>query len=130
MRSVITGSLVRAVTFTLCCAVNSGANAVERGAVTAIAALTSQTSAFIGFASGDVLYCARMSGCKSLAGTPRSAVTAIDITGDGENKVAWVGYTDGSIYFCSLTADCLLQDQVELQRPAIEQGAGDPRKRK
>lgn len=130
MRRVISGSLFQTVIFIFSCAASGGAIAAERGAVTAIAALSAQTSAFIGFSSGDVLYCARLSGCKSLAGTPQSAVTAIDIPGNGQNKVVWVGYEDGSIYFCSLTGDCLLQKQVELERPAMEQGTGDPRKRK
>jgi len=130
MHSVISTSVFRVVTFILCCLAHVGANATERGAVTAIAALSAQTSAFIGFASGDVLYCARLSGCKSLEGTPRSAVTALDITGDGDSKVVWVGYEDGTIYFCSLTGDCLLQQQVESGRPASEHSTRDPRKMK
>jgi len=128
MHSVISASVFRVVTFMLCCVAHAGANAAERGAVTAIAALSAQTSAFIGFASGDVLYCARLSGCKSLESTPRSAVTALDITGVGDSKVVWVGYEDGTIYFCSLTGGCLLQEQVESGSPASEHSTGDPRK--
>jgi hypothetical protein len=130
MRNVISGSLVRAIIFISCCAIAGNASAGERGAVTAIAALNAQTSAFIGFESGEVLYCARLSGCKLLQGTPRSAVTAIDIPGTGDNKVVWVGYEDGSIYFCSLTGDCALQRQEESGRPTSERPAGDPRKYK
>ncbi len=130
MNRVQMSPVVRVIMFVFTCAVSGGANAVERGAVTAIAALSAQTSAFIGFASGDVLYCARLSGCRPLTGTPGSAVTAIDIPGDGANKVVWVGYEDGSIYFCSLTGDCLLQEQVESERPMSEHSTGDPRKYK
>jgi len=111
----------------LCFTINVGAYAGERGAVTAIAALGAQTSAFIGFATGDILYCARLSGCKPLAGTPKSAVTAIDIPRDGDSIMVWVGYEDGHIYFCTLTAGCLLQEQVLSGRMSGERGAGDSR---
>ena len=90
----------------------SGATAIadERGAVTAIASLNTQLSAFVGFASGAVYYCNRLSGCAQLEGTPDSAVTSLDAPGDGDTVRAWVGYENGSIYFCTLTVGCTLQE--------------------
>jgi hypothetical protein len=89
----------------------SGANADERGAVAAITSLDTQTGAFIGFSSGDVLYCTRLSGCSALKGTPKAAVTAIDAPREDDSIRVWVGYDDGSVYFCTLTGGCLLQEQ-------------------
>jgi hypothetical protein len=87
------------------------AGAGERGAVTAIASLSSQVSAFIGFSSGTVLYCTRKGGCTELEHTPRSAVTTIDTPREGDSIRAWVGYEDGSILFCTLTGGCVVQEQ-------------------
>ena len=95
----------------LCLAISAGAYAGERGAVVAIASLDSQTGAFIGFASGDVLYCTRLSGCATLKGTPQTAVTAVNAPQEGSSIRVWVGYADGSVYFCTLTGGCLLQEQ-------------------
>ncbi len=106
----------------LCLAFNSGAYAAERGAVTAIAALNAQAAAFIGFSSGDVLYCTRLSGCTTLIGTPKSAVTAIDAPLDGNSIRVWVGYDDGTVYFCTLTGGCLLQEQKVSGPAASERG--------
>ncbi|MEZ5570872.1 MAG: hypothetical protein R3E64_02520 [Halioglobus sp.] len=87
-----------------------GASATERGAITAIASLNTQLSAFVGFATGEVFYCNRLSGCTQLEGTPDSAVTSLDAPGDGDTVRAWVGYENGSLYFCTLTAGCVLQE--------------------
>jgi hypothetical protein len=96
----------------LACCLGSGAAYSEtRGAVTALASGGSQASAFVGFSSGAVLYCTRLSGCTALEGTPGAAVTAIDTPRAGNDVRAWVGYDDGSIYFCTLTGGCILQKQ-------------------
>lgn len=87
------------------------AHAAEHGAVTAIASLSDQTAAFVGFSSGVVLYCTRLGGCTELAGTPSSAVSALDTPREGSGIRAWVGYEDGSIYFCTLTGACTRQKQ-------------------
>ena len=95
----------------ICCVGSTGAYAQARGAVTALASGGGQASAFVGFASGAVLYCTRLSGCTALDGTPASAVTAVDTPRGGTDVRAWVGYEDGSIYYCTLTGGCLLQTQ-------------------
>lgn len=101
-----------AAALTLCLAASAGLHAAERGAVTRIAAVDAQSAAFVGFASGAVLYCSRLSGCTALEGTPASAVTSLDAIGDGGNVKAWVGYENGSIYYCTLTGGCELQEQT------------------
>ena len=107
-------------------AFNPDAYAGERGSVAAIASLNSQTGAFIGFASGDVLYCTRLSGCAALKGTPKAVVTALDAPPEGDSTRVWVGYDDGSIYFCTLTGGCLLQEQ-KLLGPAAGEKRFKPR---
>lgn len=99
-----------------------GAFAGERGAVAAIASLNSQNGAFIGFSSGDVLYCTRLSGCAALEGTPKAVVTALAAPPEGDSTRVWVGYDDGSVYFCTLTGGCLLQEQKSTGPMTGEQG--------
>jgi hypothetical protein len=89
-----------------------GSAAAERGAVTVIAAANAQSSVFVGFANGAVLFCSRLSGCTELEGTPVSRVTSLDTQGDGSNTKAWVGYENGSLYFCTLTGGCIPQELV------------------
>ena len=101
-----------------CLLVSTGSQAGERGAVTAVSASGSQASAFIGYTSGAVLYCTRLSGCTQLEGTPDSAVTALDALSEGGSIRAWVGYENGSVYFCTLTGDCILQKEHELNGEA------------
>lgn len=87
------------------------AAAEEVNAVTAIASHNSRDAAFIGYASGEVSYCSRLSGCTVLEGTPSSPVTSMDIPRQGSNARAWVGYASGSVYFCTLTGGCIAQEQ-------------------
>ena len=87
-----------------------GAFGGDRGSVTAVASLSSQVSAFIGFSSGAVLYCTRKGGCIELEGTSRSPVTVIDTPRGGDSIRVWVGYEDGSVLFCTLTGGCIVQD--------------------
>jgi len=94
----------------LCLLLVSRAHAAEHGAVTAIAALNAQTSVFVGYASGAVYYCTRLSGCTQMDGTPASAVTALDVLHEGGIVRAWVGYENGTLYFCTLTGGCSLQE--------------------
>lgn len=94
----------------LCLSASTGIHAAEHGAVNMIAAVNSQSAAFVGFASGAVLYCSRLSGCVQLEGTPTSAVTSLDAIGDGGNVKAWVGYDNGTVYYCTLTGGCELQE--------------------
>jgi hypothetical protein len=77
--------------------------------VTAIASHNSKDAAFIGYASGAVSYCSRLSGCTVLDGTPAAAVTSLDIPRQGSNVRAWVGYANGDVYFCTLTGGCIRQ---------------------
>ena len=87
-----------------------GACAGDRGSVTAVASMSSQVSAFIGFSSGALLYCTRKGGCTELVGTSNSPVSAIDTPGEGSSIRAWVGYESGSVLFCTLTGGCIDQD--------------------
>jgi hypothetical protein len=94
----------------LCILASTGVHAAEHGAVTKIAAVNSQSAAFVGFASGAVLFCSRLSGCTELDGTPSSPVTSLDALGEGGNIKAWVGYENGTLYYCTLTGGCELQE--------------------
>lgn len=96
----------------LCALASTGLHAQERGAVRVIAAVNSQSAAFVGFASGAVMYCSRLSGCTELAGTPTVPVTSLDAIGDSGNVKAWVGYDNGAVYYCTLTGGCELQELV------------------
>lgn len=87
------------------------ASAEEVSAVTAIASHNTRDAAFIGYASGVVSYCSRLSGCTVLEGTPSSSVTSMDIPRQGSNARAWVGYANGSVFFCTLTGGCIAQEE-------------------
>lgn len=101
-----------------------GAFGGDRGSVTAVASLSSQVSAFIGFSSGAVLYCTRKGGCIELEGTSRSPVTVIDTPRGGDSIRVWVGYEDGSVLFCTLTGGCIVQDlQAQQQILPIRGGS-------
>jgi hypothetical protein len=94
----------------------------DRGSVTAVASLSSQVSAFVGFSSGAVLYCTRKGGCTELEGTLGSRVTAIDIPRGIDSMRAWVGYEDGSVLFCTLTGGCIVQDLQAQQQIVPNRG--------
>lgn len=83
----------------------------ETGPVTAIASHNFKDAAFIGYESGAVSYCSRLSGCTMLDGTPEAAVTSMDVPRQGTNARAWVGYDNGEVYFCTLTGDCTRQEE-------------------
>jgi hypothetical protein len=100
------------VALLLCLLASTGINAADHGAVTQIAAVNSQSSAFVGFASGAVFLCSRLGGCTELEGTPTAPVTSLEAMHDGNNVKAWVGYDNGSLYFCTLTGGCILQELV------------------
>jgi hypothetical protein len=106
---------LKILVFLACFFASIGSRADEAGEVTAIAAMNSQVAAFIGYSSGAVLYCARLSGCTRLDGTPASPVTAVDSPREGDSIRAWVGYGNGSVYFCTLTGGCTEQ---EMESPA------------
>ncbi len=127
MRDSIFGYGIRHLVFLLCFAASWEVYADERGAVTAIASLNAQTSAFIGFSSGDILYCTRLSGCSALEGTPKSAVTAIDSPREEGSVMVWVGYENGHIYFCTLTGGCSIQEQILSGRLPGERSSVDGR---
>ena len=101
---------IRLLLATSCLVLCSGAVASDRGAVTALASLTSQISSFVGFSSGAVLYCTRKGGCTELEGTRESPVTALDTPRGGNSIRVWVGYEDGNVLFCTLTGGCTNQD--------------------
>ena len=86
-------------------------SAEDPSPVTAIASHNTRDAAFIGYASGVISYCSRLSGCAVLDGTPEAAVTTIDVPRQGKSVRAWVGYDNGEVYFCTLTGDCVLQEE-------------------
>lgn len=87
-------------------AVIRSALARDHGEITAMeAALVDGGGIFIGYSSGAVAHCRDEGGCKTLDGTPSSAITGaalnISISRSGNTEVAWVAYPHGVLYRCA-----------------------------
>tara|TARA_R110001599_G_scaffold353883_1_gene602232 strand:- start:14083 stop:14481 length:399 start_codon:yes stop_codon:yes gene_type:complete len=78
----------------------------DHGEITAMeAAQLDGGGIFIGYSSGAVAHCRDEGGCKTLDGTPSSAIAGaalnISISRSDNVEVAWVAYPHGVLYRCA-----------------------------